>query len=112
MQGSKAKQFKAALAMLAAGLWAGAVLQAHDVTYRGTVVSVEASRLQVKTIDAKTKKDTLLWVNIAKQTKTRRGEKLVPYPEARIAIDERVVVVIAHDAEKNMIASEIRLAAR
>ena len=43
-------------AMITIALAAPAVVRAHDVLYAGTVLSVEALRLQVTTADPETKK--------------------------------------------------------
>ena len=63
-------------------LWAGvatAVVGAHPMTYQGTVLTVEPSRLHVKTIDDKTKKEEQVWFVLDKDTKVRRGDRTVPY---------------------------------
>jgi hypothetical protein len=50
-----------------------APVQAHEVRHRGTVATVEAARLQVKIVDAKTKKED--WRRI-----TARIEPVVVFP--------------------------------
>jgi len=99
---------------MAAGLFAVAatVVLAHEVTYQGTVLAVEAARVHVKTIDLKTKKEEDAWFAIDKTTKVKRGEKSVQIADAKIAKGERIVVIVDHDAETKMLAKEIRLAAR
>lgn len=101
------------------GLWAvlalvvstrGVVL-AHDVLYPGTVLNVEPERLQVRTIDAETKKDLTLWFAVTQDTRVKRGDRIVTYAAAKIAKDERIVVVVNHDAEGTNVATELRLAA-
>ena len=88
-----------------------AIVQAHDVTYRGTVVVVEPARLQVKTVDAKTKKEDTLWFNVGAKTRIKRGDKVMPYVDAKIVSGERVVLIVNHDSETKMLITEVRLAA-
>jgi hypothetical protein len=90
---------------------AAPVVRAHDVTHRGTVVAVEAARLQVKSVDAKTKKEDAQWYNVGPKTRTKRGEKVVPYTDAKITTGERIVLLVNHDSEAKMVITEIRLAA-
>jgi hypothetical protein len=89
-----------------------ALMSAHDVLYPGTVLTVEAERVQVKTVDPDTKKEATLWFTVTRDTKVKRGEKTVTYVNARITKDERLVVVVNHDADVKNVATEIRLAAR
>ena len=85
-------------------------LQAHEMMYRGTVVEVQATKVAVKATDEKTKKTETVWLTVNKDTKVKRGDILVPYSDAHIAKDERIVVIVNHDAETKMLATEIRLA--
>jgi len=89
-----------------------AVVHAHDVLYRGTVLAVQPTKLQVKTIDEKTKNEEPVWFTVSGATKVKRGDKVVPYGDANIADGERIVVVVNHDAEVKMLATELRLAAK
>src|SRR4249919_3093795 len=95
------------IVMAAVGM---ATLQAHEMMYRGTVVEVQAAKIAVKTTDDKTKKTETVWLAVNKDTKVKRGDVPVPYAEAHIAKDERIVVIVNHDAETKMLATEIRLA--
>jgi len=88
-----------------------AALLAHEVTYMGTVLSVEAKKVQVKTVDEKTKKEDTVWFLVDKNTKVKRGDTLVKYADAKIAKGERIAVTINHDAATKNLATEIRLAA-
>jgi hypothetical protein len=99
------------LAVIVVVIPARAVVFAHDVLYPGTVLTVEAERLQVKTIDAETKKDLTLWFAVTKATKVKRGDRIVTYAKAMIAKGERIVVVVNHDAKVKNVATELRLAA-
>lgn len=98
--------------IVALAVAAPAAVWAHDVTHRGTVVIVEAGRLQVTTVDAKTKKEDTQWFNVGPKTRTKRGEKVVPYADAKIAAGERVVLLVNHASEAKMLITEIRLAAQ
>ena len=99
-------------AIVILGATMAAVVHAHEVLYRGTVLAVQPTRLQVKTIDEKTKKEEPVWFSVGKDTKVKRGDKAVPYTDAKIANGERIVVVVNHDAEGKMLAAELRLAAK
>lgn len=99
------------LAALALVVSTRAVVCAHDVLYPGTVLSVEAERLQVRTVDPESKKELTLWFAVTRDTRVKRGDRIVTYAEAKIAKDERIVVVVNHDAEVKNVASELRLAA-
>ena len=94
-----------ALAALPAG-------SAHPMTYQGTVLAVQPAKLQVRAVDPMTKKEGDLWFVVDKDTKVKRGEKTVSYAEAKIAVGERIVVIVDMDAETKMLAEEIRLAPR
>lgn len=83
---------------------------AHPVTYLGTVVTFEATRVQVKTTDPDTKKDFIAWFLVNKDTKVKRGENVVTYADAQVMKGERIAVVVDHDAKTKMLAMEIRLA--
>ena len=71
-------------AILMVLLIANATVYAHEVTYQGTVLTSEATRLQVKTIDAKTKKEDTLSFVVNADTKIKRGDKTVSYENAKI----------------------------
>ncbi|HYN09732.1 MAG TPA: hypothetical protein VES67_20285 [Vicinamibacterales bacterium] len=89
---------------------AGAPLLAHEVTYRGTVITVEAAKIQVRVIDEKSKKETLMDFAVTAKTRVLRGSKTVPFAEARIQKDERISVTVNND-EEGPKAITIRLAA-
>ncbi len=98
------------LAALGLVVFSSASVLAHDVLYPGTVLAVEAARIQIKTIDPDTKKDVQLWFAVDTKTKVKRGEASVKYAGAGIRKGERIVVVVNHD-DGNTAATEIRLAA-
>ena len=97
----------------AMALWlAGATVLAHQVTYKGTVIAVDAAkmRIQVKVLDSKTKKETPMDFGVTVKTKVLRGDKLVPFGSAQIKKDERISVTVNNDNDATA-ALTIRLAA-
>ena len=98
-------------ALLVLSVVLSAALLAHEVTYLGTVLAVEATKVQVKTVDDKTKKEDTVWFLVDRNTKIKRGDTLVSYAGAKIAKGERIAVTINHDAATENLATEIRLAA-
>ena len=101
----------AVLAVIVVTVLVGAIVSAHPMSFQGLVVSVEAARIEVKTI-AESKKEEDVWCVVNKDTKVKRGDATVKYSEAQIAKGERIVVAIDHDAKIKMLATEIRLAAK
>jgi hypothetical protein len=89
---------------------AGAIVLAHEVTYRGTVIVVAAAKIQVKVIDAKTKKEVPMDFAVTARTKVLRGDKTVTFADARIQKDERIAVTVNNDEDETR-AITIRLAA-
>ena len=89
---------------------AGTTLRAHEVTYRGTVIAVEAAKVQVKVIDEKSKKEMPMDFAVTAKTKVLRGDKTVPFADAHIQKDERISVTVNNDEAGNK-AIVIRLAA-
>jgi hypothetical protein len=92
-------------------LFLSIVVSAHDVTYQGTVLAVEAARVQVKTVDAQ-KSTQSMWFAVDKDTQVKRGTRIVPFADARIASGERIVVIVDEHAATKNLARQIRLAAR
>src|SRR5713101_1004980 len=86
------------------------VAWAHEVTYLGTAVAVEATRVQVRTVDEETKREQSIWFMVNKDTKVKRGDKIVSYADAKIMKGERIAVIVDHDVKTKMLAVEIRLA--
>lgn len=87
-------------------------MQAHPVIYKGTVLAVEPTRIQVSAIDDTAKKDTPIWFAVNKNTKVKRGDKTIAYADAKITKGERIVITIDHDAKIANLAVEIDLAAK
>ena len=88
------------------------VLRAPPMNDQGTVLAIQPARVQVRTIDEKTKKEAVVWFVVDKNTKVKRGGKTVTYADAKISVNERIVVIVDMDARTKMLAEEIRLAAR
>ena len=89
----------------------GAVLLAHEVTYKGTVVSADAASLNVSVINQKTKKPEVVRFDVDKDTKFLRGEKLVTFTEARIQKNEPISVTVNLDDAEDY-AQVVRLQAK
>jgi hypothetical protein len=85
------------------------VASAQESTYLGTVAAVEPARIQVRTIDDRTKQESTVWFAIDRDTRVTRGDGAVPYAEAKIARGERIAVIIDPAARTRMRAIEVRL---
>jgi hypothetical protein len=85
-------------------------LLAHEMTVKGTVAAIEKTRIQVKTGLEKPGEQPS-WYAIDDQTKVKRGKDTVRLAEAKIAVDERVVVIVDHPGRGPIKTKEIRLAA-
>jgi hypothetical protein len=90
---------------------AASVSAAQEVTYLGTVTDVDASRLLVTVIDEASKREELLPFAIDRDTKFKRGDRILSFADARIAKGERVAVRVDPAAKTRMLAIEIRLGA-
>lgn len=84
---------------------------AHEITVKGTVAKVERARIQVKTGEEK-QGQTPAWYPIDAKTKIQRDKTAVSFDEAKIKTDERVVLIVDHEADGKMKTLEIRLAAK
>ena len=90
--------------MLAFGLTAAA----HEMTVMGTVVKVEPTRIQVKT--GKEKAGTQpTWYPIDDKTAIKRGAKTLSFTDAKIKVEERVVLLVDHPTKGPVKTKEIRL---
>jgi len=87
---------------------AGTSLLAHQVTFKGTVVSIDKTSVKVTVVDEKTKKPVQKSFDFDKETKILRGDKLVSIEQARIVKGEKISVTIDHDADETL-AIVIRL---
>ena len=101
----------AGLMLAAMMMWvAGTSLLAHEETYKGTVITVQAAKVQVSVIDDKTKKESPMEFAVTAKTKVLRGDKVVAFADAHIQKGERIAVTVNHDASMSA-AVVIRLAA-
>jgi hypothetical protein len=88
-------------------------LDAHLMTYRGTVAKVEGSRIQVKTVDDQGKDiPEPQWFTPDEKTKITRGETRVTFAEAKITAGERIVVIVDHRSDDDVPVVEVRLGAK
>lgn len=86
------------------------VLQAHEETFKGTVITLKDQKLEVLVLNEKTKKEAPMTFEVTAKTKILRGDKEVKAADAHITKDERIAVTINHDVPGNK-ATVIRLAA-
>ena len=93
---------------------ATASVRAHEVTYEGTVASVEPNRFAsspiVATVGVKSDRGRISRFEVTQKTRILRGNKEIGFSDARIQKDEPVVVVII-DEESFTAAVEVRLKA-
>jgi hypothetical protein len=79
---------------------------AQETTYMGTVMAVEAERVQIMTAEPQAKH---LWFMIDKNTSIRRGENVVAAADAKITVGERIAVIVVGPAKDPAAARELRL---
>jgi hypothetical protein len=90
-----------------------AKVSAHPMTIKGVVVAVDKTRIEVAPLDEKSDKPGKPeWHVINAKTKVLRGEKAVSFAGAKIAADERVVLLVDHGSDGKMTVTEVRLAAK
>jgi hypothetical protein len=99
----------ALMVVVAVGLAASTPLRAHEMTVKGTVAAIEKVRIQVKTGLEKTGEPPA-WYPIDDKTKIKRGKDTVKLADAKITVDERVVLIVDHPSRGPMKTKEIRLA--
>ncbi|HXT68860.1 MAG TPA: hypothetical protein VN700_03850 [Vicinamibacterales bacterium] len=80
----------------------GVSLLAHQVTYKGTVISAAPTAIKVMVVNEKTKKPESMAFDLDNETKILRGDKLVKFADARIQKDEKIAVTIDHDADETL----------
>ena len=84
---------------------------AHEMTIMGTVAGIEAARIQVKT--GKEKAGVVpTWYPIDDKTKITRSSKAVNLEDAKIKVNERVVILVDHPDKGPVKTKEIRLGAQ
>src|SRR5689334_1161998 len=99
---------------LAVAGMAGITVAAHEVTFKGTVVSVEPGKIvkvKVNVVDEKTKKTTAMVFEIDDETKVLRGDVAVKIADARIEKGEQISVTVDHDDSETM-ANVVKLPAK
>ena len=87
---------------------------AHEVTFKGTVVSVESGKtvkVTVTVVDEKTKKPKPMVFEIDDETKILRGTVAVKIADAHIEKGESISVTVDHDESETM-ANIVKLPAR
>ncbi len=78
----------------------------------GTVLIVTPSRIEITSPNKATKKDETVAFTLDKNTKVKRGDKVVSFTDAKTEKGERIVVLVNTDAKTKMLATELRLQAR
>ena len=110
------KIMKKSALFLAAGMVSLVIMQsallAHNMVTEGTVLTVAPARLEITSPNKSTKNDETVAFVIDKNTKVKRGDKVVSFTDAKIEKGERIVVVVNTDAKTKMLATEVRLQAR
>lgn len=87
-----------------------ATLFAHPMTYKGTVVAVTQTTIQMRGVDDMSKKEATTTFKITAKTKVLRGDKAVTFADAKVKKDERIAVTTDMDATPDE-AVVVRLAA-
>ena len=105
------KTHRTVLVAVALILAIGVTASAHEMTVMGTVVKVESTRIQVKTGKEKTG-TAPTWYPLDDKTKIKRGSKTLNFSDAKIKVEERVVLVLDHPAKGPVMTKEVRLAAQ
>ena len=88
-----------------------ATLLAHEVTYKGPVVSIDTKTVTVGVTDAKTKKTDNTVFGIDEDTKIFRADKSVTLAQAAIQKGEAISVTVNMDVDEHY-AMTIKLAAK
>jgi inosine-uridine nucleoside N-ribohydrolase len=85
-----------------------ATLAAHEVTYKGKVVSNEERTVVVKVVDAETEAESSMTFKFNVDTKVLRGDTLVPLAQANLKKDENISVTVDLDVDE-FLAVVVRL---
>jgi hypothetical protein len=96
------KHFTRLFAIAIAVCLLGTSVAAHQVTYKGTVVSTEKATVKVTVVDEKTKKPMQITFKLDKDTKILRGDKVMTLADAAIKKDERIAVTVDHDLDEDL----------
>jgi methionine-rich copper-binding protein CopC len=106
---STLRRITSALALVAL-VAAASAAWAHQMTIKGTVAAIEPKRIQVKTGE-EPKGQAPAWYPLDAKTKITRGKTTLTLENAKIAVGERVVAIVDHQANGTMTTLELRLAA-
>jgi hypothetical protein len=101
------------VAILLVGLAAAAVV-AHEVTYKGTVVTVEPGKIikvKVDVLNPETRKVAPMTFEIDDETKVLRGDVVVKFTDVKIDKGEQIAVTINND-DSLTLANVVRLQVR
>ncbi len=83
-------------------------LLAHQQTFKGTVLSVAGTSVEVSVVDLKTKKAEPHTFKTDAETKVLRGDAVVTFANAKIRKGEAISVTVDHDLDISL-ALVIRL---
>ena len=83
-------------------------LLAHQETFKGTVLSVAATGVEVNVLDPKTKKEEPKTFKTNAETKVLRGDVVVTLANAKVQRGEAIAVTVDHDLDVTL-ALVIRL---
>lgn len=96
---------RSAMAVLAGAIALAAGVSAktvpHEVTYLGTVTSVEGNALHVMVVDERTQSQSAMTFRLTADTKFYRGDELVAVADAHLTQGERCAVTINSDVPGN-----------
>lgn len=87
---------------------ASVALLAHQQTFKGTVLSVAGTSVEVSVVDPKTKKEGPQTFKTDAETKVLRGDVVVTFASAKIRKGENIAVTVDHDLDISL-ALVIRL---
>jgi hypothetical protein len=74
-------------------------LLAHQQTFKGKVLSVAGTSVEVNVLDPKTTKEELHTFKIDAETKVLRGDAVVTFANAKIRKGENISVTVDHDLD-------------
>ena len=83
-------------------------LVAHEITFKGTALSVAAESVRVNVVDPETKRSTPMEFVVDDLTKILRDDVLVKFANAKIQKGEPISVTVNHDLDEEL-AQVVRL---
>jgi hypothetical protein len=75
---------------------------AHQITYKGTVISADKAIVKVTVVNEKTRKNEVINFKFDKDTKILRGDVVVTFEAARIQKGEKIAVTTDHDIDEDL----------